>query len=347
MLRPVGSSSQQENIDLTRLEEDAFWSWAIVHLLHQVGLRIEELLELDQFSIQRWRHPQSGEVIPLLHVYPSKTDKERLIVASSELVHVLAQIVHRLRQPDGTLPLTRRYDSHEHEVSPAAPLLFQRKIGTRYQSMSYQYVYQRKSEASDWAGIRRITGSDMTYTPHDLRRIFATDAQNSGVSIHVIAALLGHESIETTQSYAAVYPETVITEHGRFIVHRRAQTPGADQREVTEEEWGDFQGHFIERKLSLGSCGRSWGSSCQHEHARVRCSLLRPDPDELDRFVDIRDNVIERIAEAREYGWTGEVEGLEITLAAANEKIARIESLRAEPDAPTILGLLRLRPRES
>lgn len=122
MTAPARSSAA--DINLTALEDEAFWAWATVHLLHQTGLRIEELLELDQFSIQSWRNPQSGEVVPLLHVYPSKSGSERLLAASPELVHVLARIITRLRQPDGTLPLTSRYDNHEHVEQTPAPLLF-------------------------------------------------------------------------------------------------------------------------------------------------------------------------------------------------------------------------------
>ncbi|WP_139977637.1 hypothetical protein [Nocardioides litoris] len=140
ILRPLGSVSQKDYINLSAREEEAFWAWATVHLLHQTGLRIEELLELDQFSIQRFKHPRTGEVIPLLHVYPSKGGAERLLAASPELVHVLARVVHRLRQSDGTLPLTVRYDTQEKKTLPPAPLLFQRRRA-RWNAMSYQYIY--------------------------------------------------------------------------------------------------------------------------------------------------------------------------------------------------------------
>jgi integrase len=351
VLRPVTAPDRPGagDIDLTTAEDEAFWAWATVHLLHQTGLRIEELLELDQFSIQSWRNPQSGETVPLLHVYPSKSGSERLLAASPELVHVLARIITRLRQPDGTLPLTSRYDTQEHTEQKPAPLLFQRKRA-RYAAMSYQYIYYVLDRAGEWAGLRKANGKPLTIRPHDLRRIFATDAQSSGVPIHVIAAILGHDSVETTAIYAAVYPKEVINAHRQFIAHRRATRPGADQREITEEEWEAFQRHFVQRKLSLGTCGRAWGSDCEHEHACVRCSLLRPDPAELDRWYEIRDNLRERIAEAHQRGWLGEVEGLQISLDAAIEKIEQMERMRMpQQDATgaTFLGLPALPPRSS
>ena len=37
--------------------------------------------------------------------------------------------------------------------------------------------------------------------PHDLRRIFATNAVNGGLPVHTAAKLLGHLDINTTQAY--------------------------------------------------------------------------------------------------------------------------------------------------
>jgi hypothetical protein len=43
------------------------------------------------------------------------------------------------------------------------------------------------------------------------------------------------------------------------------------------------------------------------------------------RIIEIRDNLQTRMAEAEREGWFGEVEGLQISLAGANEKIAHID----------------------
>jgi hypothetical protein len=50
-----------------------------------------------------------------------------------------------------------------------------------------------------------------------------------------------------------------------------------------------------------------------------------PDPAQRARIVDIRDNIIARIAEAEREGWLGEVEGLQTTLAGANDKLSQID----------------------
>ena len=92
--------------------------------------------------------------------------------------------------------------------------------------------------------------------------------------------------------YKAVYPEEVINGHRAFIARRRALRPAEEYRTPTEEEWAEFLGHFERRRLSLGTCGRSYGTPCIHEHSCIRCPLLRPDPAQRPRLTQIRDNLI-------------------------------------------------------
>ena len=50
-----------------------------------------------------------------------------------------------------------------------------------------------------------------------------------------------------------------------------------------------------------------------------------PDPAQRARIAEIRDNLTARIAEAEREGWPGEVEGLKISLAGAQDKLAQID----------------------
>jgi hypothetical protein len=151
---------------------------------------------------------------------------------------------------------------------------------------------------------------------------------------------MGHANINTTMGYKAVYPEEAITGHRAFLARRRDHRPSTEYRSPTNEEWDEFLGHFEHRKVSLGTCGRAYGTSCIHEHACIRCPLLRMDPAHLARLTEIRDNLLARIDEARQQGWLGEVEGLKVSLSAANNKIAQLE----EPARHTTdLGIPRYR----
>jgi len=62
-----------------------------------------------------------------------------------------------------------------------------------------------------------------------------------------------------------------------------------------------------------------------HPRAQLRCALHRPDPAQRSRIAEIRDNLIARIAEAEREGWLGETEGLKISLAGAEDKLAQID----------------------
>jgi hypothetical protein len=57
----------------------------------------------------------------------------------------------------------------------------------------------------------------------------------------------------------------------------------------------------------------------------LRCSLLRSDPDQRHRIAAVRDNLLNRIAEAEKEGWLGEVEGLKVSLAGAVQKLAQLD----------------------
>jgi hypothetical protein len=58
----------------------------------------------------------------------------------------------------------------------------------------------------------------------------------------------------------------------------------------------------------------------------VRYSLLRPGPAQWARLAEIHDNLIARIAEAEREGWLGEVEGLQISLVGAQDKLAQFDA---------------------
>ncbi|MFD7445774.1 hypothetical protein [Streptomyces sp. NPDC059909] len=53
--------------------------------------------------------------------------------------------------------------------------------------------------------------------------------------------------------------------------------------------------------------------------------MLWPDPAQRDRLVEICDNLLARIAEAEREGWPGEVEGLQVSLAGAEEKLVQLD----------------------
>ncbi|MGI8777663.1 MAG: tyrosine-type recombinase/integrase [Acidimicrobiales bacterium] len=324
--------------NLTLEEENAFWSWAIVEVLRHTGVRIEEMLELTHRSFVAYALPTTGEVIPLLQVTPSKTDRERLLVVSPELAEVLTVIISRVRNGAESLPLVTRYDAAERLHSPPLPFLFQRPWGLANHVVTPHRVKLLLDGTAAAAGLTDAGGAARRFTPHDFRRIFATEAVATGLPVHIAAKLLGHQSLTTTQAYVAVYDQDVIDHHRAFIARRRGLRPSEEYREPTDVEWEEFLGHFERRKVELGTCGRAYGTPCQHEHACVRCPMLRPDPKQLGRLVEIIDNLNARLAEANHRGWLGEVEGLVASLAGAEQKLAAMRRVTDSGETSIRLG---------
>ena len=325
--------------DLTLEEHRAFWAWAVVEVLRLTGIRIEELTELSHHSFVQYRLPATRELVPLLQIAPSKTDQERLLVIAPELADVLSAVICRIRGEDGAVPLVVAYDIHERVWNPPMPLLFQRQIGIEHRPLTAHAIRGLLNAALAGTGLTSASGKPLNFTPHDFRRLFITDAVMNGMPPHIAQLVAGHADIGTTMGYKAIYPEEVISAHRAFIARRRATRPGEEYRVPSDQEWEEFLGHFERRRVALGTCGRSYGTSCIHEHSCVRCPLLRIEPAQRPRLADIRDNLTARISEAQREGWTGEAEGLKISLAAADAKLAQVDGLIARRDTAVSLGM--------
>jgi hypothetical protein len=258
---------------------------------------------LTHHSLVQYRLPSTGELVPLLQIAPSKTDAERLLVVSPDLAEVLSAIITRLQQPDGKIPLTSRYDGHEHIWQPPAPLLFQRRGGTETRQISTGTVRNMLNAALARAGLTNAAGQQLIFTPHDFRRMFITDAILAGLPPHIAQVIAGHRDVNVTLGYKAVYPDEVIKNHLAFLARRRAQRPTEEYRTPTDDEWQQFLGHFERRKISAGLCGRAFATPCIHEHVPLTeltgsPSVLRPRSTDCDLWL-----VQARFGRARRCVW--------------------------------------------
>jgi hypothetical protein len=328
-----------DRTNLTISEDRAFWAWAVIETLRHTGVRVEELLEITHLALVSHRLRDTGEVVPLLQILPSKGNQERLLLVSPELASVLATIIGRVRDTDGLVPTVPRYDHHERLTGPPLPHLFQRNLGWRHEVISPTAVRKLLIAALARTGLRDTAGNRLHYTPHDFRRMFATEAVTGGLPVHIAAKILGHENISTTQHYLAVFQEDLVRSYRSFLQDRRSQRPSAEYREPTEQEWQEFQDHFQLRKVELGTCGRPYGSPCNHEHACIRCPMLRVDPRQRERLIEITVNLQDRIEEARIKGWSGEIQGLQVSLEAARTKLTALDR-----SPRTDLGMPSTRP---
>jgi len=239
---------------------------------------------------------------------------------------VLSAIITRVRSGSKAVPLVPAYDSKERTWSPPAPLLFQHRHGNENRAISQATIRTLLINAVAHTSLTDpVTGDPLIFTPHDFRRLFITDAILNGLPPHIAQIIAGHADINVTLGYKAIYPDEAIQAHLAFLARRRGLRPSEEYRVPTDAEWDEFLGHFERRKVSIGTCGRAYDTPCIHEHACVRCPMLWPDPVQRPRLIEIRDNLTARIDEARREGWHGEVEGLHVSLAGAEQKLTQLD----------------------
>ncbi|SFB63121.1 hypothetical protein SAMN05216266_13327 [Amycolatopsis marina] len=78
---------------------------------------------------------------------------------------------------------------------------------------------------------------------------------------------------------------------------------------------------FVEPEKHLEST-----CSIGQRNACVRCPLLRVDPAQIPRVEEIHANLVDRLEEAKQQGWLGEVPAIETTMATA---VRKLEAMRA------------------
>jgi integrase/recombinase XerD len=139
--------------------------------IYATGLRIREVCSLETRDVDASRG--------LIHVRQGKGNKDRLVPLGERLLSILR--------------------AHWKRERPEAPYLF----GARQTRgpMRPPTVRSAMHAASLSARI------DKRVTPHVLRHSFATHLLEAGTDLRVIQALLGHESIRTTERYTRVSTE--------------------------------------------------------------------------------------------------------------------------------------------
>lgn len=334
---PILNRDSGELIRLSHKEDQAFWQWAIVETLRLAGLRVEELTELTHLSVRNYQRP-NGEIVALLVVTPSKSDSERVIPMSAELFHVIAQVIRRHIREHGTVPIAMRYDTHEKTWSPPLPYLFQSLRNSCRRAMSMVTIGSYIRKATEALAQTRPEFADITFAPHDFRRLFATELVNNGLPIHIGAALLGHLNAQTTRGYVAVFDEDIVAHYQQFLDRRRAQLPDDEYRTPTTEEWHEFEEH------STNAASNSDPADVPTApHARTstpRCPMLSIDPKMLPRLDELEQDLLARRHRAVEEGWRGEIEGLDLTLTFLRSKRTRTQrNARLGAPAQVDLGM--------
>jgi integrase len=303
-----------------RAENTAFWDWALLELLVQSGLRIEEAHELTTLDILKRSH-SDGKVYYLLHVKPSKYDRARVIPIGDGLGRVLAEIMRHSKRFYGLeyVPACDNWDFQERKPLPRAPYLLQGV--TRPNMIGLTTLRQRLANLAVAAGARHADGSPLVLRPHDCRRVFASEHLNHHTPIHVIQALLGHATPNTVMVYAKLYPTTLIESYRQAVRGMYRATHGdASLRNPTLEEWEAFAATCSLRDMGTHLCALPTGEHCPRGLVCLGCVHAQPKKSAAPIFAKMLASHERALQRARE---SGEPPG---QIAARELEVARIRS---------------------
>lgn len=179
----------ESSIDLSKPEGHR--NRAIIEVLFSCGLRVSELVALKWSQLY-----QQERYLRIL----GKGSKERLVPISDQA----------LKEIDLYLPWR-----NELKIKPGEEdYIFLNRRGAHLTRTMILIMLKQQAEQ---AGIKK------TISPHTLRHSFATALLEGGADLRVIQALLGHESIGTTEIYTHITMQTlrreVLEHHPRNMKH--------------------------------------------------------------------------------------------------------------------------------
>ena len=312
-------------------ETEAFWDWAVLELLLQSGLRIEEASELATLDVLRRRHPD-GRTYYMLHVKPSKFDHARVVPIGDGLGRVIAEIIRQVKAFYGTdrVPHCDHYDAGEKRALPRAPYLLQ---GCRHPSpLALAAIRTRLARLSRLAEARSADGSSLIVRPHDCRRAFAPEHLNNNTPIHVIQALLGHASPDTVMVYAKLYPSTLVEEYRKAVRAVYTDHHGADSlRNPTREEWAEFQASCSMRDMGTHLCALPTGEHCARGLVCLGCGHAQPKKSATPVFRRMLASHERSLTRARGNGEpAGQIAARELEIVRIQSALRRAEELIAD-----------------
>ena len=206
-------------------------NWTLHDFRHTAGQR---LLADPAFT-----PASTNTLVPLLHIVPSKTDAERLIPMSPNWSRCCWRCSAAQRQawrPGAAVDALRpaREGPRRTAAAPVRP-----PPGHPAGSACPRPYVRTLLDATGRRAGLTDDGERIRFTPHDFRRLLTTELVGAGLPLHIVAALLGHLSLDTTRGYTAVFPEQVIAAHRSAGSSAAAVAPVRRLRPATGEEWTD------------------------------------------------------------------------------------------------------------
>ena len=310
------------------VEADTFWDWALLELLVQSGLRIEEASELTTLDILKRSMPD-GRIYYMLHVKPSKFDRARVVPIGDGLGRVIAEIIRHVRNFYGTdsVPPCDHWDHKERRPRPRAPYLLQ---GVRHPSpIGIQTVRGRIQLLSLKSGLKKADGSPLVVVPHDCRRVFASEHLNNDTPVHVIQALLGHATIDTVMVYAKLYPRKLIEEYRKAMRGVYRAFHGEESfKNPTRHEWDAFAASCSMRDMGTHLCALPTGEHCPRGLVCLGCNHAQPKKSAAPMFRRMLASHERELSAARERNEpAGQIASRELEIVRIGTALRRADEL--------------------
>jgi len=266
------------------------------------------------------------------HVKPSKFDRARVIPIGGQLGRVIAEIIRHVRAFYGTaaVPPCDRRDIHEKTPLPRAPYLLQ---GAGHPSViGVNTIRGRLRQLSTIAQARRADGSPLVLEPHDCRRAFASEHLNNNTPAHIIAALLGHATLDTVMVYAKLYPTTLVESHRQAMRGIYTDVHGADAlRAPTVEEWAKFSANCSMRDMGTHLCALPTGEHCPKGLVCLGCNHAQPKKSAAPTFRRMLASHTRALTKAQSIGEpAGQIAARQMEIDRISSALRRAEELSTD-----------------
>lgn len=167
----------KEEVDrlLLDLSKRCPYTYKLALMSIYTGMRVTEIMTLKGEHVDL----ESG----IIHIVDSKSNRSRVAFIGRELKQMLSQI----------------------DMVPGRIVFERPRAHYRVSKDSYPKLSKKFSEAVDALGFNKgQTDRRFKVVFHTLRHTFATWLAEKGVSIHIIAMLLGHSCLSSTKRYAHI-----------------------------------------------------------------------------------------------------------------------------------------------